>query len=272
MPGDVAYGAAVVSELGLFDAGDEEISPGFGNDFFITGDANGSGFDALIGSLSSDTENGFFEASLFFGPPGGNLIAQKTVMKPAFSGYLGRWDAGATHLFYEEQFDELGQDFPLATEFVWSPNRTPDAQLANLSGLGSFVNFQSLHGFGSDEQGQGFEIFAGDIQFDVNFVSMTIEQASIGISDAQGRFWSLFGSSLGVSLENDAHLVIQGGCSGCGGGSASAEGFIYATFLGANAEGVLGSFGGHAHPSLPGLGLLDQDVPFAIGGVYIGER
>jgi|GEM_PF-5277746 len=261
----VAYLGAVLPENGLFEA-DDIVVDGTESGFFITGDINGKS-NVLLGLLGLDEENGFDDFVFFSGPPAGNILATKAVMKPAFSAYLGRWDANAINIFYEEEFDEVGSDATLATEFVFSHDRTPDSQLANLSGLGSAVNFSSLHGFGSSETGQGFTIGAGDIQFDVDFLSMNITQGFMNVNDAQGRQW-FFGTQApigGAPLANDARIELSGSCIGCGGGSAAANAFIFTTFLGPNAEGAAGSFGAQTGP-------FNVDALEAIAGTWVGDR
>ncbi|MEL0082738.1 MAG: hypothetical protein VW985_06825, partial [Gammaproteobacteria bacterium] len=120
----------------------------------------------------------------------------------------------------------------------------------------------SLHAFGSDETGQGFADGNISIGFDVNFSSMDISNGFMNVNDAQSRNWNL--NQVGsATLENDAFLDMMGSCIGCGGSSAGAYGFIYATFLSPNAEGVLGSFGAQT-------GM--EEGPEAISGVYVGDR
>lgn len=258
--GDVAYGASVFPEAGLFEASDHVVDDP-SNGFFITGDFGGS-TNVLLGFLGEDTEGSFIEIDFFSGPPGSVLATDQVVDDPAFSAYLGRWDANAFNIFYEEEFDEVGTDPTLATEFVFSSDRTPDAQLATLSGLGA-VTFSSLKGLGSNELGQGFTVGSGDIQFYVDFSSMKIEMAQMDINDI-GRTWSFSGSSLNIPLANDASIDLGGTCTGCASGS-SASAFIYPTFLGPNAEGVLGSFGAQT-------GSFAVDAQEAIAGVWVGQQ
>jgi hypothetical protein len=258
----VAYLGTVLPDNGSFEA-DEVAVDGADGGFFITGDISGSS-NVLLGLLGIDGDNSFDDLVFFSGPPAGNVLATKAVSKPAFSAYLGRWDANAINIFYEEEFDEVGTDATLATEFVFSYDRTPDSQLATLSNLGTQV-FSSLHGFGSDELGQGFEIFSGDIFVDVDFGGEQITGAFMGVTDAQGRNWQ-FSNLIGgpLTLANDTRLELSGTCSTCNSG-APANAFIFTTFLGGNAEGVAGSFGAQTAP-------FSTDALEAIAGTWVGDR
>ena len=255
-----AYVAQVFPFGGLFEASDSLVDSFGVDNFFIVGDFGGK-TDLLLAGIENDAG----DLGFFFGPTG-SPIASQSVSDPAFTAHIGRWDSNIVSRFFEPSDGDTaaGVDFPLATEFGYSLNRTPSAQLLALSGLGSAVNFSSVHGFGSDELGQGFSIGAGDIQFDVNFVSQTVDQGFLGVTDNQGRIWNFFGSALGVSLENDFLLNLSGSCSGCASGS-SAEAFIFATFLGAQAEGALGSFGAQT-------GTLSVDAQEAIAGIGVYKR
>ena len=125
--------------------------------------------------------------------------------------------------------------------------------------------FSSLHGFGSDELGQGFEVFNGEILVDVDFGGQQITNAFLDVHDAQGRNWQFSGLAGGpLGLSNDARLELNGSCSGCASGTA-ASAFIFTTFLGQNAEGALGSFGAQT-------GTFAVDAPEAIAGTWVGDR
>ena len=252
-----AYVAQVFPFQGLFEASDGIVDNFAGDDFFVTGDFGGK-TNLLLSGLETDSG----DIGFFFGPTG-SAIATQTVSDPAFTAHIGRWDANIVSRFFESG-DGVGVDFPLATEFGYSTDRTPDAQLANLSGLGASVNFSSVHGFGSDELGQGFVIGAGDLQFDVDFVGMQITQAFFNVNDNQGRQWFFSGSGLGVSLENDFFVGLSGTCSGCLSGS-SAEAHFNTTFVGAQAEGALGSFEAQT-------GNFINDAQEAIAGIAVYKR
>ena len=252
-----AYVAQVFPFEGLFEASDGIVDNFAGDDFFVTGDFGGK-TNLLLSGLETDSG----DIGFFFGPTG-SAIATQTVSDPAFIAHIGRWDANIVSRFFEPG-DGAGVDFPLATEFGYSTDRTPDAQLANLSGLGSSVNFSSVHGFGSDELGQGFVIGAADIQFDVDFISMQITQVFFNVNDNQSRNWFFNGSGLGVSLENDFFVGLSGTCSSCASGS-SAEAHFNTTFLGGQAEGALGSFRAQT-------GTFSVDAQEAIAGIVVYKR
>ena len=259
----VAYVAQVLPFNGLFEAADGVVDTFANGSFFITGSIDGKDH-VLLGGLEIDGE----DIEFFSGPPG-SVLANTSASNSGgdFVAFLGRWDANALTLFFEPSEGETAQgiDEPLATEFVHSADRTPSNTLATLSALGT-KTFFSLTGLGSDEQGIGFVLNPAALQFVVDFSAQKITSGQFNVTDGQGRSWSLFGSGLNVNLENDAELILSSGsCIGCIGGSTSAEGFIFTTFLGPNAEGALGSFGAHS-------GLLSNDVLEAISGVYVADR
>ncbi|MBV1928851.1 MAG: FecR domain-containing protein [Gammaproteobacteria bacterium] len=256
----VAYTAQVFPFLGQFEASDGVVDDFAGGSFFILGSVNGQN-NVLLGGLEIDgSDIGFFS-----GPPAGAVLDNQTVIETGFSAQLGRWDQNVISRFFEPSDGDTvtGVDLPLATAFVHSLDRTPDIQLASLTG-GTHI-FTSIAGFGSDELGGGFQLSPGDIQFFANLSSQEIRGGSMNLTDSQGRFWSFSASGLSVALENDASIDFTGAangfCSGCASGS-SAEAFLFMTFLGNNAEGALGSFGAQT-------GTLAVDADEAIGGVYV---
>ena len=254
--GALAYTAHVFPFEGLFEASDDIVDGFTGDEFLFFGDFGGKS-NVLLSMLSDDGG----DLGFFFGPTGAP-IATQTVTGTGFTAHIGRWDSNVVSRFFEpsEGGTQTGADFPLATEFGFSLNRTSDIQLAGLTGLGTLA-FDSQAGFGSDELGQGFTVNQSEMSFAVDFFNQEVVFASINVLDAQLRNWDFFGSGLNIPLRNDVRIDLSGSCTGCASGS-SAEAFMFATFLGPQAQGALGSFGAQT-------GTLSADAQEAIAGVVV---
>ena len=243
--GSAAYGAWVEHLEPIHRPEDAFFHVNGGNDFFFTGTFGGKS-NVLAAALSEDTDM-YQDLTFFLGPPGGTVLASQTVSETGFTAHLGRWDANALLLQVSEGELVEGPLTALAGEYVYSFNVTPESQLMNMSGAYEFQNVATL---GSDELGQGFagNYMAGDVKMSLvaDFTSMQIFGGDMNINDASGRQWQLFQSGT-VPLEIDAELIMSGYCFGCNGSSDNANGWMFFTALGPNAEGGMGSFGAHAY-------------------------
>ena len=242
--GSGAYGAWVEHDEPIHRPEDAFFHVNGGNDFFFTGPFAGHS-NVLVAALSEDSDT-FQDLTFFLGPPAGDVLASQTVSETGFTAHLGRWDSNAVLLQFSEGELEDGPLTALAGEFVYSMNVTSESQLMGMSGAYEFQNVASL---GSDELGQGFagNYMAGDVQMKLvaDFSSMQIMGGFMGVNDASGRQWFL--NQVGSSpLEIDAFLQMSGSCINCNGSSDGANGWMFFTALGSNAEGGMGSFGAHA--------------------------
>ena len=140
--------------------------------------------------------------------------------------------------------------------FVYSPNATTPAQLA---GLSSFQTYDLMGGPSiRDESGA---ILSGGASIDVDFSTQQIVDFYGGLS-GNGRSYSFgaTGSTSFSSLSAGGDIALDGICSGgaCG-GSTTLTGSATGTFVGPNAEGVIGTFGlndGSGNVGVSGAGLF----------------
>ncbi len=130
-----------------------------------------------------------------------------------------------------------------AMGFMYSPNITPPATLATLTGTVDYT--QSLGGpTPIDEQGNAYLVTTHSVKVDFSAGQITAFDLALTSSTA-GRSWSagLAVPSVPIGWPSTEGIPLAGACTGCATSTVPADGEGSVSFVGPNAERVMSGFG-----------------------------
>ncbi|MDP2811491.1 MAG: FecR family protein [Rhodocyclaceae bacterium] len=242
-PGGVIPSGVTVAPLGLAVAGADQYMnggfPGSGAGINEPGDlavfVDGAGHLAAVGSSDG------FRYSRGDAPViavGGTIITDGTTDVPVKWGiYVGG------HIV-----DSMGERFPSHMSFIGAQFATTSAQLAGLTGTGTF----SLLAAGKpvNELGQvGGMVNSASVA--VNFGSLTVTSATLNVTDASGFNFNGTGGAVPISnfAKNGMSLIVN----------STGQGHLHGVLVGPTAQGMINSYDmRHLTHSVAGVAVLKQ--------------
>jgi hypothetical protein len=147
-----------------------------------------------------------------------------------------------------------------STNFISSTNLTTSAQLAALPPQIVTANYNYVKGTGAVNGTASPTGTINSLSVGVNLTTQTVTNYSVNAT-VGAQNWTGSGSGSFTQYQSSSGISIDGKCAGCvaGVGSPTAHGTATGAFVGAQADGMITSFGMKAaNQSMSGTGLLSR--------------